>query len=1088
MRYFSQLYTAITRSALFLALAFAMPLGSLAQTGELLTFTASGGQATLTSCSPSATGTVAVPAQATVGGNKLPVTAIGKRAFAGCTAVDSVVIGENVASVGDYAFDGCTALQAVTFNNTHPLSAGNCSWRGCKSLKRVHWLIDGARGGATSLGTSAFDGCEALEEFTIPGNVEQMGIGVFNGCDRLLAVTAMRLEPIYLSSDPFNGSAVATIYVPLGATTGAVKNLYERAAIWKKRTITELAYSAECFDGLRYRLTAVDGEAAVCGHRMASSGNGFVVTVPPSVTLYDGTERKLVAIDQRAFAQTAVTALDFSRATKLGEIGASAFEMCNSLSEVQLPEGLNKLGNNAFANCRQITSVRVPSTLNTLPAGAFKGCTALTDVKLLFGVVNLGDSTFARCTALQTIELPHSVRSILATTFNHTKSLKSVAVDKRNKNYASYAGILYAIKNDSIPTELVLYPAAKDTAQYIVPYGVLKLGDFAMQDVSALKSLVLPATLTTFGKNCLDGCLIQSINNRSLTPQAITTAALGTFKPKGAILYVPPKKREAYAKANVWKTFGSIVPRDSIISDGRFSYDWDEDGMARLTDVWPAAMNGTQLTIPHGITINEIHYPLADIGGHAFDQVAGTLQKLIVEHAELANLDEEINPFTVCRNLSSIDIDTEANKHFDFIDGVLYNSDTTMLYFYPGTRTNEVFITPTSTQSIYHQAFAGNTYIRELRGNTRLSVIGEQALEGCTALERISQAQSIATVGKRAFDGCTMLQRIDAGERIATLGDSAFINCKSLQHFALAHSFLQSIGTSAFEGCTSLRSVVGGRSLGAIGRRAYARCTALQLVTLSPSLHEIDDEAFAGCTALTDFRCRNFTPVDINSNVFDGIKKNACILSVPAGSSEYSSAAVWRDFTNQRAEFYIDNPADVNDDKFINVADVSLVYAAILGQIEDAGLTIYDVTRDGVVNVADVSAIYDYILRGENATHSFNFTYGSLEDPEQLPLNASMQTSNSLEIRVWNQMDEKWADQLSCMSDNSGVLSATARNMAAGNEESNCYIVNAVAPGYATAILQTVHDGVLYTRDFTVIVQAAPKSTNAPRHFVNINP
>lgn len=1033
-----------------------------------LTITGDSNGASVSACSADASGTVVIPNEVSLSGSSVPVTGISKRAFVGCLGIDSVRIGANVSEIGDYAFDGCESLRAVELDNIPVLSVGNCSFRNCSSLERVHWRMSGSEGGASSIGSSAFYGCTALSEFTLPGTVEQIGINAFSYCDNLKEVTALALSPIYLTNDPFANSAVTTVRVPFSVSTGQTKGLYENAQQWKRYTIQELDYTTEDISGLRYRNTSKSGEMTVSGHRVLGE-QPFAITIPATVTLYDGSVSNVVSVSEGAFSGSEVLDIDVSRAIKLREIGARAFEKCNKIEQLTLIEGLTNMGENAFADCKALSSIKVPSTLKTLPKGAFKGCSVLTDIYINFGVLTLGDSTFARCTALEHISLPHSVSSISATTFNHTTNLRQIDVDDRDTKFASFAGILYALKTNGVPYRLVVYPAARDTVQYIIPYGVEEIGDFALQDAKTLRSLVMPATVKKMGKSCLDGCQVTSINNRATKPISITTQALGSFDAKKATLYVPLKSRTSYSTASVWRTFGSIELRDSVASDGKFSYDWTETGTAKLVDVLPTALEQSSVTLPKGIVLNEIDYPLTDIGGHAFDQVAGQLTELRIVEPELKNIDTENNPFTVCHKLNNVVVDKTANTSFSFSDGVLLNGDSTSIYYYPYSDQRTSFTIPSTVTSVFRQAFTGNQWLQELTCPNRLSTIGECAFEECTALQRVINGGSLVSLGRRAFAQCGALNNFAAGENISTIGDSAFFMCASLPHFAIAHSFARAVGNGAFEGCTALQSVVTGKALSVIGKRAYAGCTSLQLVTLSPALSAIGDEAFSGCVSLTDFRCRNFAPVSINDNVFTGVNRNTCLLSVPLGSKGYSMAAVWKTFTTQRQEYYIDNPADVNDDKTINVLDVSLVYEVILGRIGGGGITVYDVTRDGAVNVNDVTTIYGYILRGEDAARSIVYTYGS--ESTLLPLQTKLEMGTSLFIRAWNQVDEHWETDLSCINDNAAVLSTDIRN----DSESHMFYVNAAGEGYATAILQSLNsEGVIYSRDFTVKV--LPKS------------
>ena len=87
-----------------------LPSVVTAEVYEDLTYTVSGGKATITGCDPSATGEVVIPD--TIAG--YPVTTIGLSAFADCTGITAITIGKNVTSIGNKVFSGCDALTTIT--------------------------------------------------------------------------------------------------------------------------------------------------------------------------------------------------------------------------------------------------------------------------------------------------------------------------------------------------------------------------------------------------------------------------------------------------------------------------------------------------------------------------------------------------------------------------------------------------------------------------------------------------------------------------------------------------------------------------------------------------------------------------------------------------------------------------------------------------------------------------------------------------------------------------------------------------------------------------------------------------------------
>ena len=63
--------------------------------------------------------------------------------------------------------------------------------------------------------------------------------------------------------------------------------------------------------------------------------------------------------------------------TPIIKIGNRAFQSCNSLSSIQISEGIEELGQYAFQNCKNLTTVELPNSLTTIGSGAFSGCSNL---------------------------------------------------------------------------------------------------------------------------------------------------------------------------------------------------------------------------------------------------------------------------------------------------------------------------------------------------------------------------------------------------------------------------------------------------------------------------------------------------------------------------------------------------------------------------------------------------------------------------------------------------------------------------------------------------------------------------------------
>ena len=103
------------------------------------------------------------------------ITAIGYRAFIGCTGLTFVTFPDGLTEIGDEAFSDCTGLTSVTFPD-----------------------------GLTGIGQSAFLGCTGLTSVTFPDGLTEIGYCAFSGCTGLTTVDASRCQLEFQQEYPHN--------------------------------------------------------------------------------------------------------------------------------------------------------------------------------------------------------------------------------------------------------------------------------------------------------------------------------------------------------------------------------------------------------------------------------------------------------------------------------------------------------------------------------------------------------------------------------------------------------------------------------------------------------------------------------------------------------------------------------------------------------------------------------------------------------------------------------------------------------------------------------------------------------------------
>ena len=84
-------------------------------------------------------------------------------------------------------------------------------------------------------------------------------------------------------------------------------------------------------------------------------------------------------------------------------IGNSAFYGCSSLSTITIPDGVTSIGDSAFNLCLSLSSITIPDSVTSIGDYAFLGCKSLSSITIPDGVTSIGDGAFERCYGLKLI-------------------------------------------------------------------------------------------------------------------------------------------------------------------------------------------------------------------------------------------------------------------------------------------------------------------------------------------------------------------------------------------------------------------------------------------------------------------------------------------------------------------------------------------------------------------------------------------------------------------------------------------------------------------------------------------------------------
>ena len=262
-------------------------------------------------------------------------------------------------------------------------------------------------------------------------------------------------------------------------------------------------------DGWRYEV--VNGVACI----KAYIGSERELTVPAAI---DGCPTKIdklqatfdlliipegvQSIAAQAFIQgNAVEVRIESAKTKIAE---EAFNSCQTLQSVTLPEGLTALPESCFNACSSLQLVDLPQSLTTLGSNCFSGCTSLAYILLPSQLTTIEASAFSECTALEAIDLPATVTKIGGNAFRGCSKLEHLTIPDKVTTIGSSAFCnCSALQSIQLPSGLTgslkfsTFEGCASLTSIDLPDGIDTLGNLVFKDCTSLTSVHLPASLKT---------------------------------------------------------------------------------------------------------------------------------------------------------------------------------------------------------------------------------------------------------------------------------------------------------------------------------------------------------------------------------------------------------------------------------------------------------------------------------------------------------------------------------------------------------------------------------------------------------------
>lgn len=408
--------------------------------------------------------------------------------------ITDIVICDGITELDWGVFSDLPNLESVKIAGSVKTIGGNAFIR-CPKLSSVD-LSEGLE----EIGWGAFYCCTALESINIPDGVTSIDYYTFGSCTAL--------ESIDLPDTLTN----------IGSHAFTDTAYYNDASNWENDVLYIGSNLIEAKHALSGDYEIADGTSLIACYAFDSCTLLERVTIPASVKYigegaFNGDESlRIVTVESSTASPAARTVHRSSEAATLS-IGYGAFMHCSALSDIQLPDNVEKIGADAFFNTAYYNDsdnwdngiLYLDNYLLCVSESAQGELTVKDGTKLI------ADNAFT-ASAVTSITVPESVERIGSSAFENCPELSEISYNGTKAQWKgissdTYDGVLQTqqLKSGSITEDGITYSAADGTLT------VSGSGDCSAIwqdtfDIGVITKAVIGIEIDSVGQNAFSGC------------------------------------------------------------------------------------------------------------------------------------------------------------------------------------------------------------------------------------------------------------------------------------------------------------------------------------------------------------------------------------------------------------------------------------------------------------------------------------------------------------------------------------------------------------------------------------------------------
>lgn len=687
----------------------------------------------------------------------------------------------------------------------------------------------------SELPKDTFKGCRTLESIKLPSDLRYVREGAFSGCISLKSIE-LPVDTRTVSEDAFSDCTNLTYIV----APDACRYIFNESEF---PNATYFKYAPEG-QGVKitYARPGVNVHHLVIPDRIAglpvvAIGDDAFIPRPNgyAVLADNGTEQGLISV---TIPETVT------------EIGNSTFKGRTDIQNVTVNGGnLVKIGDSAFEGCTALSEAKLPDSVREIGERAFYGCGKLKNIPLYEGLLKIGGEAFASCGFGRAfVIIPSTVAEMGANVFGNVADSALIAISQKlAKHYAdSHSGNSGSYDFRSDNCGYVVYRVDENGNKWVTE-GKLGNGQTTIIGFENYMQVASDHVHCLYKGFCVL-CNFAGGNDCGAVENPDGTSNAKWYIDRDGNLHIEGQgAMKSYTGENTapWRDYSDRI-KNIIIHEG-------------ITNISPNAFTGCDKSVSA-----QIPSTVKSIGENAFMNNKALVSVTIPEGVTAV----PHNAFDGCTSLREINlpkslerigerafantavkyVELPASGHDIIIDNTAFDG-VGLDYIAMPEGTVITAETAPYNRFTYRSEPDGVRIVLAQLGSGRTgelkfpSSIGGEPVRAIGGGSGVSGGHGNVVGGNNISDIRIVTVPIGVTEIYA----GAFADCTSLFKLSLPDS-LKTIGDNAFSGCTALSEpLVFKNGLLSIGSGAFSGCNGLDIVKIPSTVESVGTGAFSDC-------------------------------------------------------------------------------------------------------------------------------------------------------------------------------------------------------------------------------------------------